>query len=333
VLDEEIDLEVIVMKIGVFLPTWTYSMEGVTPSAKDVIEFGRSVEAIGFDSLWVPDHLYHEPYLDFRDHGYELPAEAQDLRSGFWESWSLLSALAAQTEQVEIGTMVTNTAFRNPAILAKTAATVDSLSNGRLVLGLGAGDFRSEHQFHGIPWERRIGRFEEALSIVVPMLNGERVTFDGEFYQAETLELEPRADRTGAIPVLIGSMLVGPRMQRLTMQYADGWTCWLAFEDSSLENFLARREKMRQACERFGRDPATLTSSVTVAVYAPDVTPAIPGQYPLTGSPDEVASELQRYVDAGTDHLVVNLQPMSQQGLEWVHDVVRRVTFPAHSIQ
>lgn len=313
------------MKIGLVLPQWSGSMAGTTPAAGDVVEFGRAAEAIGIESLWLFDHFYYEPYLDFLEHGYQLPQDQQGHRMGAWECWTMLSGLAVATEQVELGTMVTNTAFRNPALLANMAETVDALSGGRVTLGLGAGDFRSEHTFHGYPWDRRVSRFEEALQIIVPMLKGERVTFDGDYYQVRDAGLLPRGLRPEGPPVLIGTMRAGPRMQRLAAHYADVWNSWLAFGDSHAENYAEMLDLMTSACQRHGRDPATLRHSVTIGLTMPGFEGLVPGATPISGSPDQVAGEIQKYVDLGVDHLVVFLQPCGPAGLDWMAEVLEQV--------
>jgi alkanesulfonate monooxygenase SsuD/methylene tetrahydromethanopterin reductase-like flavin-dependent oxidoreductase (luciferase family) len=313
------------MQIGIVVPHWNGAMAGKTPSAAEAIGFAQSAQEIGIDALWVTDHLYHEPYLDFLEHGYQLPDEMKGIRGGFWEAWTMLAALAASTEHVEIGTLVTNTAFRNPALLSNMVETVDSLSDGRLTLGLGAGDFRSEHTFHGFPWDRRVSRFEEALQIIVPMLRGERTTFDGEFYQAYEAEVFPRGPRPDGPPILIGTMRVGPRMQRLAAQYADGWSCWLAFEDSHVDNYAERLRIMNDGCERHGRDPATMRSSVTIGVTVPGTGGLVPGANPISGSPAEVADEIAKFSALGVDHLAIYLHPCDDTGLEWLGDVLGHV--------
>lgn len=310
------------MKIGLILPQWTDPATGVAPTPGEMMEFARSAEAMGIDSVWLTDHLYHEPYLDFLAHGYELPEEQRGVRSGYWECWTMLAAIASETGRVELGTLVTNTAFRNPALLANMAETVDALSDGRVTLGLGAGDFHSEHVFHGYPWERRISRFEEALQIIAPMLRGDRVSFEGDFYRTHEAGLLPRGPRQDGPPILIGMMQGGPRMRRLAVQYADGWSSWLAFEDSHSGNFAGRLERMTTTCESYGRDPDTLQSAVTIGLKAPAFENFVPGSNPVTGSPGEVAEELGKFADLGVDHLTVFLQPYGEAGLAWLEDVL-----------
>lgn len=312
------------MRIGMILPQWTGSMMGETPAVRDVLAFGRHAEEIGVDSLWLTDHLYHVTYLDFAAHGYQLPEAYRGVRTGFWECWTLLSGLATATSRVELGTLVTNTGLRNPALLANMAETVDALSNGRLVLGLGAGDFYSEHQFHGIPWDRRVGRFEEALQILVPMLRGEQVTLKGTHYQTETAGLLPRGLRTRGPDILIGSMQGGPRMMRLTAEYAQGWSCWIAFEESHVDHFLMKFAHGQKSIRQHGADPDAMRKVVAIGVCHPEGAFMVPGANPLSGSVEQVSGEIARYVEAGVDDLCVMLQPATPSGLDWFGEVLER---------
>jgi alkanesulfonate monooxygenase SsuD/methylene tetrahydromethanopterin reductase-like flavin-dependent oxidoreductase (luciferase family) len=158
------------------LPSWEGS--GGRPALRWLEIQARAVAAedAGFDSPWVCDDLLFEG----------------DPPIGFWEGWSLLAAVAARTHRVQLGHTVTANLFRNPALLAKMADTVDEISGGRLVLGIGAGGIAHEHRVFGFPWERRVARLEEALQIIVPLLREGRVDFRGEFYTAREYELRPR---------------------------------------------------------------------------------------------------------------------------------------------
>src|SRR5215208_3399163 len=159
------------LKVGLILPDTEREMGGATARWTDLVQMARMAEDLGFDSIWNADHLI-----------YRFPGKEVQ---GPWESWSLLAALAAVTTRVEIGPLVACTSFRNPALLAKIADTVDEVSGGRLILGLGAGWHEPEYKAYGYPYDRRVSRFEEALQIIVPLLKGEQVTFHGQFYNAD----------------------------------------------------------------------------------------------------------------------------------------------------
>src|SRR6516162_3824332 len=183
------------IKVGLLLPIAEETMAGATPRWADLKAIARLAEAGGFDSLWVPDHLI----IDFTAYG--VPAET---RAGLWDCWSILAALAAVTTQVELGTIVACVGFRNPALLAKMADTIDEISGGRLILGLGAGYHEPEHRAFGYPFDHLVGRFEEALQIIHPLLRKGAVDFHGKYHQATECELRPRASRSAGPPILIG---------------------------------------------------------------------------------------------------------------------------------
>ncbi len=143
------------LKVGINLPTTEGAMAGKTARWTDLLAFAERAEALGFDSLWVPDHLL---------------LKWQEQTHGIWECWSLLSALAAVTHRVELGSLVACTAFRSPALLAKMADTVDEISGGRLIVGLGAGWDGPENRAFDLKSDHRVDRFEEALQIIVPLL-------------------------------------------------------------------------------------------------------------------------------------------------------------------
>lgn len=310
------------MKLGVLLPMWTGSYAGTTPTMRELLRFARHAEALGLDSLWFTDHLYFEPYTDFRAVGIELPPDWAGVKGGQWECWTALAAVAAVTSRIELGTLVTNTAFRNPALLARMADNVADLSGGRLILGLGAGDFASEHRAYGFDFERHVSRFEESLQVIRPLLRGERVSYAGEFVRAEEAALLPRA-AGGAPPILIGTLLGKPRMSRLVAEHADLWNCMIAFGDCALATFLDAWEPIRAACERRGRDPAALRRSATVAVNLGDGPyGVVPTAVPFAGSPRQIADRCAEYAEAGCSHLSVIPHPWNEAGLDALADVL-----------
>ena len=174
----------------------------------------RTAEAVGFDSLWLGDHLL-----------YDKPAGPV----GPWECWTLLAALAAVTDRVLLGPLVTPTGFRNPALLAKMAATIDEISNGRLVLGLGSGWNRREYDAFGFAYDKRVSRFEESFEIMTQLIRTGSVDFGGQFHRAENNHLLPRA--RPELPIMIGS--TGPRMLAITAGEMNWWNeFWLRFDNS-----------------------------------------------------------------------------------------------------
>src|SRR3954454_10642840 len=187
------------MKVGIVLPMNDADSPGAGAWTR-VRELARFAEAGGIDSLWVYDHFI-----------FRMAGEPED---GIHEAWTLLSAVAAVTERVELGTIVLGTGFRPPALLAKMAATLDEGSGGRLVLGLATGWHEPEYRAFGFPFDHRVGRFDEAMAIISPLLRGERVSLDGRFYQVEDCALLPPPARR--IPILIAGK--GERMLDLVAE-------------------------------------------------------------------------------------------------------------------
>lgn len=312
------------MKIGVVLLTWNGAMEGQTPTSRDVVEMAQLCEATGIDSVWITDHYYFD-YADFKAVGVEFPPEMKGVKGGAWECWALVSAIAQATNNIEIGTLVSSTSFRNPALLARTIDTVDDLSNGRLIVGLGAGDFPLEHDSFGYPFERRIARFEEAIEIISRLLKGETVTFNGEFYTTKEAALIPKSIRPEGPPLLIGALFGRPRMTRLTMQYGDYWNCFLAFGESTVERYAQAWANLAIAAEKHNRDPATIKRNVTLCVDIADTPFPIPGAQPISGSPEAVADTLSEYAAQGIEHCTILVNPFTRSGIEQFAEIAQKV--------
>jgi alkanesulfonate monooxygenase SsuD/methylene tetrahydromethanopterin reductase-like flavin-dependent oxidoreductase (luciferase family) len=290
------------LKVGLLLPETERQMNGGTARWRDLREMARLGEQIGADSLWVTDHLIH------RDPGEEP--------RGPWECWSLLSALAAVTEKPEIGTLVLCTAFRNPALLAKMADTVEEISGGRLILGLGAGWNKPEYDAFGYPFDHRTDRFAEAIAIISELLRDGHIDFQGTYYEARDCELRPRGPRPNGPPIVVGASNAGPRMLDLTARYADEWNTWFSSTGNTVEGLLPLLEKVDTACEAAGREPATLARSAAVIVEVGPHEPSSMTGPPLAGSPAEIAASLRAHADAGLSHVQVWLEPNTPAGIE-----------------
>lgn len=276
--------------LGLNLPYVEGSMDGTTPRWADILAMATTAEAIGLDAVWVSDHLgFGDPDGEWH---------------GAWESWTLLSALAAATQRVRLGTYVTAAPLRNPALLAKMAETLDEVSGGRLILGLGAGWNEPEFAAFAVPFDHRFDRFEDALRIVTSMFRTGRADHDGAFAQARGARLRPRGPRPSGPPVMVGA--AGPRMLRLTAELADEWNAGMRTPEE-LAPLLALLDA---ACATEGRDPVTLPRSAEVLVrtIAP-VDGRPPEHRELRGTPEAIAAELHRYGDLGIAHLQVQLRP------------------------
>ncbi len=294
-------------KIGVVMPIAEDEQLGRPPSFSTIRDLALQAEGSGFDSVWVFDHLL------FRFH------EGQTV--GIYEVWTILSALAAATSRVELGTLVMCTPFRNPALLAKMASTVEEISDGRLILGLGAGWHQPEFDAFGFPFDHKVNRFEEALQIIGPLLRDGHVDFQGKYYSAPNCELRPRGPRPAGPPLLIGAFK--PRMLQLTARHADSWnTCWLGHAEALAEP----RAKMEAVCAAEGRDPATLDVTVGItlqypAAVAPDAPPSNREKV-ITGTPDQVAAAFHEYAQLGVAHLICALHPCHNESLTWLAEAL-----------
>lgn len=298
------------LDVGLLLPTYEGMLDGRTPRWEDILAIARRAEALGFDAVWVVDHLVIpvDRYLP--------GAEPM----GAWECWSLLAALAAATSRIRIGSLVTCTAFRNPALLAKIAVTVDEVSGGRLTLGLGAGSITDEFAAYGYPTDHRVDRFEEAVTIIRGMLAGDRVTFEGRYHRAQEADARPHGPRAGGPPILIGSR--SPRMDRLAARHADRWN---AAWPNRAAKLAPRVAAIEAACRDVGRDPATLGRTVGVMIDLPGrgssgdwpwaTRVRVPNE-PLTGTPEGIAAELRACATLGFTEAQVWLDPPGLDGLE-----------------
>ena len=277
------------MKVGAVVPIG--DGDGGTPGApswREIRGFAQRAEELGFDSVWAPDHLL--PHLD-----------AVGGPGAIHEAWTLVSALAASTSRIDIGTLVIAAPWRNPALLAKMAVTLDEVSDGRLILGLGTGYHEPEFAAfgYGRADDHPVTRLEQALRIIVPLLRDERVTFEGRYASARDVVLLPAPKRR--IPVLIAGE--GPRMIRLATQWSDLWnTAWYEHPD---ERLTARLASLDDALAAEARARDSLVVSVGTRVGEEDS--------------DEIAAAMREFADAGADQLIVRIEPpRTERSLERV---------------
>ncbi len=288
------------LKVGVQLPEVEREVRWL-----ELRDMAQAAEHAGFDSLWVGDHLlYRDP---------DRPPR------GPWEAWSVLAALAAITQRVELGPLVASVSFHNPAILAKKAAAVDEISGGRLILGLGAGWNEPEYHAFGFPFDHRVERFAEAFAIIRGLLRDGAVDFAGRYHQARECVLLPPAARKGGPPLMVGTR--GPRMLRLAARHADAWNAWFTWFGNRPEGIAAVREKVDAACAEVGRDPATLARTVAVLVQVEGEGVARRGgpqeqAPPLRGSPKELADQLRAFAAEGISHVQLVVEPITVRSIE-----------------
>jgi len=278
-------------------------------------EMALLAEEIGVDTLGAPDHLL------FR-HAPPVVTLPEGETRGIWECFTLLTALAAITKRVTLLPLVACTSFRNPALLAKIADSLDEVSGGRLLLGLGAGWHEPEYAAYGYPFDRRVSRFEEALQIVVPMLKGEIVTFRGQYYSVADAALVPRGPRSGGPPIWIGAR--GPRMLGLVARYADAYNTDMLLD---VDSTAAAEELFRiveDACEKAGRDPSTLlkTSGCSLGLEGADDVPGGPPSVLMRGSTERIVEKLASYAAIGVQHFTFWLHPWTIKSVERLAPIV-----------
>jgi alkanesulfonate monooxygenase SsuD/methylene tetrahydromethanopterin reductase-like flavin-dependent oxidoreductase (luciferase family) len=266
----------------------------------EYIAMAKAAEDVGFDTIWLGDHLLYR-YADGSTRGP-------------WEVWTSLAAIAQATSTIKLGPLVAATAFHAPAMLAKMAATVDEISAGRLILGLGAGWNDVEFAAFGFPFDHRISRFEEAFTIIRTLLRDGAIDFDGRFFQARDCELKP-APRPGGPPLMVGS--IGPRMLEITLPYVEQWNVWYRQSRNSVEGLRPILGQVDEVCAAVGRDPATLekTSAVLVRmaggagrVMGDTSSATIPA---LEGSSSQIADALRAYAELGLAEVQLVVDPIT----------------------
>lgn len=284
------------LKIGVQLPEVEY--EYTWPQLK---EMAVTAEEIGLDSVWLGDHLMYR-YAD----GHRAPR-------GPFEAWSTLSAIAAVTERVQIGPLVASALFHTPPMIAKKAATIDQVSSGRFVLGLGAGWHEPEYRGFGLPFDHRFSRFAEAFTIIHELLETGESTFHGEYYDIDGALLFPKPVQEGGLPIMIGSK--GRKMLELTLPHVAMWNAWSADYGNTREGLADLLAEVDGICTDVDRDPSTLIKTVCPLIRMPGGSGRI-SDYgapdPIDGTdPARLADELATYAGMGVDHVQLVLDPIN----------------------
>jgi F420-dependent oxidoreductase-like protein len=288
------------ISLGYQIPNFTYPDVPVDRLFPAVAAQAREAEAAGFDTVLVMDHFYQLPGIGTPD-------------NAMLECYTTLGALASATSSIQLSALVTGNTYRNPALLAKTVTTLDVVSGGRAILGLGAGWFELEHRQYGFDFGTFTERFEkldEALQIIGPMLRGETPTFTGTYYRVEDALNNPRL--RPSIPIMLGGS-GEQKTFRMAARYADHMNIICDVPD------IPRKvAALRQRCEEAGRDPATLPSSYLAFVFvteseaqareALERVPADRRDRAFIGLPDQVAESLAKNVLAhGIDGIVINM--------------------------
>jgi alkanesulfonate monooxygenase SsuD/methylene tetrahydromethanopterin reductase-like flavin-dependent oxidoreductase (luciferase family) len=283
------------LRVGIQLPEVERPV-----SWPEYLAMARAAEAFGFDSIWIGDHLLYRS-----DGGAER---------GPWEAWTMLAALGAVTERVQLGPLVACTAFHPPGLIAKMAATVAEICGDRFVLGLGAGWNEEEFRAFGLPFDHRVSRFEESFTIIRGLLAGERVTLRGRYWQADDAVLLPRPARRPRL--MVGSN--GPRMLAATLPHVDAWNTWYEDFGNSPERFATLNDRISSAAREAGREPGEIERSACVLVALEGSgaeRPSRPDVPPLDGTPDRIAAALRELGDAGADEVILVVDPISERSI------------------
>ena len=292
-------------KIGVQLP----EVERFVPWS-ELIPMAQAAEAVGFDSIWLGDHLL-----------YDLPDGSV---RGPWEVWTSLAAIAAVTTRVELGPLVASIGFHEPTMLAKQAATVDAISGGRLIVGLGAGWNEREYRAFGFPFDQRVSRFEEAFELIRRLLAGETVDYSGRFYDIVGGCIDPLS-RPGGPPLMVGS--TAPRMLSITLPHVQSWNVWWSQFGNTVAGFALEKARVDVLCQQYGRAPGEVQATAAVYVQVPGGAGRTMGSdavtaQPLRGTHLEIAEQLAAFGAAGCDHLQLVVDPITRASIEWLGGVL-----------
>ncbi|MGH2456908.1 MAG: LLM class flavin-dependent oxidoreductase [Candidatus Limnocylindria bacterium] len=275
---------------------------------EEIRALALQAEAIGFDTIWAPDEL--------------LWRSAPDKERGFWDGVAMMGALAAVTSRIKVGSWVMSALHRNPGIVAKCVETLDEISGGRFVFGLGAGHaWPGQATAFGLPEDNIYARYEEALQIIVPLLRGGRADFAGTWHTARDLVQRPMGPRPGAIPIMIGGH--GPKSMRHAVQLADIWSCY-AEGPSDLTDLGPRIAAFEEACAELGRDPASIgrSAGIEVAPLARTVDADAP-EGAITGSAQEIADRFRELRAAGFTQLELVVAPQTAAALDALAPVLQ----------
>lgn len=289
------------MRIGYVLQMGEDTNQSVPSRPLEIVDLARRVETAGFDSVWTFDHL--------------LVVEDGQPPAGTWEPWILLTAIAAATDRVTVGVLVSCTGFREPITTAKIAHTLNELSDGRVVLGLGAGWHEPEYRAFGIPFDHKVDRFAEQIQIIGDLTRTGRSDFTGKYHRTVDAPLLPAAPGRPPMPILVGGR--GPRMLKLVAAHADIWN--IAWYGMPSPKFQEARGRMWDACESVDRDPSTLDVSVGLYVKGDDAPPESSG---LAASTDALAEAIEAWRSEGVAEVLFWMDSPSEERFEVLTEAV-----------
>ena len=289
------------MGVGIMVPIAERGAFGPGPlHFADMLAMAQTAEATGCDAIWLADHFLFRP-----------PVAPEGEEYGLWEAWTAAAALAQGTRTIQIGLLVTCLGWRNPGIVARMAETIDEISGGRFILGVGAGWHEPEYIAYGMPFDHRASRFDDAITIISGLLRDGRVTHEGQFFSAQDAISQPRGPRAGqgGPPILVGTG--GERMLRLTARYADAWnTVW----HSDPEATKAPIADLRAACKEVGRDPGTIVMTAGGNIELTGYTGSRGNT--IKGGPAAIAERLGQFRALGFHHYVAGIDPCTPAAIE-----------------
>jgi alkanesulfonate monooxygenase SsuD/methylene tetrahydromethanopterin reductase-like flavin-dependent oxidoreductase (luciferase family) len=288
--------------LGLVLPMLERPQDGVKPTWADISTWARRGEELGADTVWLADEiLWRVP---------EWPGPR-----GWWDCLTMTGAVAASTSKVRVGTWVMSALQHNPGMIVRAAETLDEISDGRFVLGLGAGHGGGAESF-GFPAEKPVSRYLEALEIIVPLLRGAAgETFAGAFHRVDDAQVRPRGPRPGRIPLMMGGH--STRTMTAAATHADVWSAY-ATTSSLPEAFMLMTQELDRICEGIGRDPASIGRSVGAFVEPGDTKSAEATGFGvgITGSIDQIVETIGRFSDVGVTRVEVMPWPPTLDTLE-----------------
>ena len=294
-------------QLGLVLPMFQHGPERTTPRWTVIRDMAVRAEKAGFDTIWTTDEL--------------LWRTSDGPPQGYWEGVSMAGAVAAVTTRAQVGSWVMSALHRNPAIIAKAAETLDEISGGRFIFGLGAGHaWPGQATAFGLPERDIFARFEEALEIIVPLLRDGHVNFEGQWHAARDLPQRPAGPRPNGIPIMIGGN--GPKGQRHAVRHADIYSCYIE-DRAHVDEVAPRLASLEAICAEEGRDPASIGRSVGLVVNPTE--PAGAKVHTVSGSVPEIADQLRSFRDAGFTRLEIMLMPGTLEAFEALAPVAERV--------
>lgn len=297
------------LELGMTLPTIGLPMNDGFDNWQQISAIASQAEEVGLDTIWVPDELL-----------WKFPPDYHPM--GAWECVAMTAAVAAVTDSVTVGTWVLSALHRNPGLTVKVAETIDEISGGRFLFGLGAGHSGTQGKAFGYPPEKVVGRYEEALEIVVPLLRRGEATYSGQFHSAFEQNNMPRGPQRGEMRLLLAGH--GPRTVGLAVKYADIWSGY-ATTSSLPDAFVDLIELVDRTCEQQARDPASLGRSIGIFLEPNDqgLAEGIGLGVPMTGSVEEAAAAIQRFAEMGVTMVEIAPVPFDGQTMDYLARLIQ----------